>query len=303
MEPKNSRINHLFEYRSVEKKKLVLSLTITLIVMFVEIFGALITNSIALLSDSGHMFTHAFAIGISLSAMYIASKPACDDKTFGLYRAEILAAFINGLFLIPIVGFIMYEAVVRTMFPQAVDGFYMLIVAIIGLTVNISSILILQGSYDNNLGVKSVFYHMIADAASSVGIVVISIIIMFSGWTILDPIVSFGISIVIIFWAWGILRDSSRILLEKAPKGFNADVLKDEIKKGFSKIKDIYNIHLWTITPGIHIFSAYIQVNREDIDNDKIVAEINEFLIEKYKILESTLQLTIENKPEACNFI
>lgn len=303
MDPKNSRIDRLFEFRSVEKKKLILSLTITIIVMFVEIFGALVTNSIALLSDSGHMFTHAFAIGISLFAMYIASKPACDDKTFGLYRAEILAAFINGLFLLPIVGFILYEAILRTLFPQDIDGLYMLFVAIIGLIVNIASILILQGSQNNNLGVKSVFYHMIADAASSVGIVVISIIIMFSGWTILDPIVSFVISIVILYWAWGILRDSSRILLEKAPKGFNIFILIDEIKKEFHNIRDMYNVHLWTITPGIQIFSAYIQVNDEKFNTGEFISKLNDFLEKKYKILESTLQITTEDKPEVCNFI
>ena len=249
------------------------------------------------------MFTHAFAIGISLFAMYIASKPACDDKTFGLYRAEILAAFINGLFLLPIVGFILYEAILRTLFPQDIDGLYMLFVAIIGLIVNIASILILQGSQNNNLGVKSVFYHMIADAASSVGIVVISIIIMFSGWTILDPIVSFVISIVILYWAWGILRDSSRILLEKAPRGFNIFVLKDEIKKEFHNIRDVYNVHLWTITPGIQIFSAYIQVNDEKFDTGEFISKINDFLEKKYKILESTLQITTKDKPEVCNFI
>jgi len=110
---KNKFSSHIFEFRSVEKRKLVLSLIITLIVMFLEIFGGLITFSIALISDAGHMFTHAFALGISLLAIFIARKPPCHHKTFGLYRAEVLAAFINGLFLLPIVGLIIYEAIMR----------------------------------------------------------------------------------------------------------------------------------------------------------------------------------------------
>ncbi|MFX0139127.1 MAG: cation diffusion facilitator family transporter, partial [Candidatus Hodarchaeota archaeon] len=143
---KSTYSDHLFQFRTVEKKKLILSLTITLSVMVIEIVGGFITNSIALISDAGHMFTHAFAISISLLAIFIARKPPCHHKTFGLYRAEVLAAFINGLFLIPIVGIIIYEAILRFLNPQEIFGFYMLVVAFIGLAVNITSILILQGS-------------------------------------------------------------------------------------------------------------------------------------------------------------
>lgn len=155
----NAYSDHLFQFRSVERKRLVLSFTITLTVMVIEVVGGLITNSIALLSDAGHMFTHAFAIGISLLANFIARKPPCHHKTFGLYRAEVLAAFINGLFLIPVVGIIIYEAILRFLYPQEIIGFYMLVVAFIGLTVNITSILILQGSQNTSLNVKSVLPH------------------------------------------------------------------------------------------------------------------------------------------------
>ena len=112
----SSFTDHLFAYRSVTKKRLILSLSITIVFMVVEIIGGILTNSIALLSDAGHMFTHSFAIGISLIAIYIACKPPCHHKTFGMYRAEVLAAFINGLFLIPIVAIIMYEAIMRILY-------------------------------------------------------------------------------------------------------------------------------------------------------------------------------------------
>jgi cobalt-zinc-cadmium efflux system protein len=127
----NQRSTQLFEYRSIERKRLILSFTITIVVMIIEIFGGLITYSIALISDAGHMFTHAFAIGISLLAIYIAKKPPCHHKTFGLYRSEILAAFINGLFLLPIIGFIVFEAIMRFLNPVEIESLYMFFVALI----------------------------------------------------------------------------------------------------------------------------------------------------------------------------
>ncbi|MFX0081761.1 MAG: cation diffusion facilitator family transporter [Candidatus Hodarchaeota archaeon] len=300
---KSTYSDHLFQYRSVERKRLVLSLTITLTVMVIEIIGGFLTNSIALLSDAGHMFTHSFAIGISLLANFIARKPPCHHKTFGLYRAEVLAAFINGLFLIPIVGIIVFEAIVRFLNPQDVIGFYMLIVAFIGLAVNISSILILQGSRDTSLNVKSVFYHMIADAASSIGIVIAAFIIMSTGFVILDPIVSLGISAVIIYWAYGILKDSTRILLEMAPKGMNIDAINEDLKAKFPEINEIYDTHLWTIIPDMLIYSTHIKLNNDMVtDNQEdFILKINEYLSNKYRIIESTIQIMPEDAVEACN--
>ncbi|MFX0036526.1 MAG: cation diffusion facilitator family transporter [Candidatus Hermodarchaeota archaeon] len=301
---KTAYSDHLFQFRSVERKRLILSLSITLIVMIVEIIGGFITNSIALISDAGHMFTHAFAISISLLANFIARKPPCHHKTFGLYRAEVLAAFINGLFLIPIVGFIIYEAILRFLNPQDIVGFYMLIVAFIGLSVNITSILILQGRKNTSLNVKSVFYHMIADAASSIGIVVAAFIIISTGWVILDPIVSLGISFVIIYWAYGILRESTRILLEMTPKGLNIDTINEDIKKNFLEIKELIHAHLWTITPDMLVYSAHIKVDESNSNMNQavLISEINEFLQKNHKIIESTIQILPIDAVDSCNF-
>jgi cobalt-zinc-cadmium efflux system protein len=296
--------DHLFQYRTIERKKLVLSFIITFTVMIVEIIGGFLTNSIALISDAGHMFTHAFAIGISLLANIIARKPSCHHRTFGLYRAEVLAAFINGLFLIPIVGVIIYEAILRFLNPQEVFGFYMLIVAFIGLAVNITSILILQGHRDSSLNVRSVFYHMIADAASSIGIVVAAFIIMSTGFVMLDPIVSLGISVVIVYWAYGILKESTRILLEMAPKGMNIDKIGKDLKNNFPEITELYDAHLWTIIPNILIYSAHVKLNIDIINENQedFILKINEFLSEKYQIIESTIQILSKDAQEACNF-
>ncbi|MFX1304939.1 MAG: cation diffusion facilitator family transporter [Promethearchaeota archaeon] len=299
----NAYSDHLFQFRSVERKRLVLSFTITLTVMVIEVVGGLITNSIALLSDAGHMFTHAFAIGISLLANFIARKPPCHHKTFGLYRTEVLAAFINGLFLIPVVGIIIYEAILRFLYPQEIFGFYMLVVAFIGLTVNITSILILQGSQNISLNVKSVFYHMIADAASSIGIIIAAFIIMSTGFVILDPIVSIGISIVILYWAGGILKESVRILLEMAPKGMNIDTISENLKTTFPEIIEVYDAHLWTIIPNILVYSGHVKLNNDMIksNQEEFISKINDFLSKNYNIIESTIQIMPKDALEACN--
>jgi len=296
--------SRLFEFRAVEKKRLIISLAITLVVMVVEILGGIFTFSIALISDASHMFTHGFAIGLSLLAIVIAKKPACHHKTFGLYRAEVLAAFINGLFLLPIIGFIVYEAIIRFLNPQEIISFYMLIVALIGLGVNISSILILQASRSSNISVKSVFYHMIADAASSIGIVIVAIIISFTGWSFLDPFVSIGISAVIFYWAYGILRDSVKILLEMTPSGLNIDDISEDLKIKFSKISEILHVHLWTITPDMLVFSAHIKLKACENPNEQetLISDINEYLSTKYNILESTIQTVCSENLLSCNF-
>ncbi|TFF88255.1 MAG: cation transporter [Promethearchaeota archaeon] len=298
---KENKIDQIFEYRDVAKKRLILSLTITLTVMFVEIFGGIISNSVALLSDASHMFTHAFAISISLFAIYLAQKPACHHKTFGLYRAEVLSAFINGLFLFVIVGFILYEAIMRFLNPIEIDSIYMFVVALIGLSVNIASVLLLHGSQKGNLNVKGVFYHMIGDAASSIGIVFVSIMIFFTNWFFLDPIISFIISGLIIYWAYGILKDSGRILLEMTPSGLNIDMIEKDLKAKFEKeIETVEHTHLWTITPQILVITTHVRL-KKGIDNDDFISRANDYLFEKYEISESTIEVRYSEEVRSCN--
>lgn len=298
---KNAFSEHLFEYRAVEKRKLLLSLSITSVVMVVEMIGGILTNSIALISDAGHMFTHSFAIGISLIAIQIARKPPCHHRTFGLYRAEILAAFINGLFLILIVGIIVYEAVLRIIHPREVLGLQMFVIGLVGLAVNVASILILRGN-TTDLNVRSVFYHLIGDAASSVGIVIAAVVIFYTTWNIVDPIVSLGISALILYWAWGILKESSRILLEMAPPGLNIDVITDDLKTTFPEIEELYNVHLWAITPDMLVFSAHLKLPNALVASDprELLARITNHLAENYRIIESTLQIASDYEPAVC---
>ena len=285
---------HLFEYRNTEKKKLILSLAITLMVMAVELVGGLLTNSIALISDAGHMFTHAFAIGISLAAILIARKPLCHHRTFGLFRAEILAAFVNGIFLLVVAGVIVYESVERLLHPQEVLGIEMMSIAFIGLITNVVSILILRGSHKEDMNIRSVFFHMIADAASSVGIIVAALIILFTGWHFLDPLVSIGISVLILVWAWRILKESAVILLEMAPSGLNVEMIAEDLKHRFNDINHIENDHLWAITSNMLVYTAHVHVldwKDSYSDCEDLLKQVRSYLHETYGILESTIQM------------
>ncbi|UCE35232.1 MAG: cation transporter [Deltaproteobacteria bacterium] len=300
---KNAFTARLFDYRSVEKRKLILSLSITLVVMIVEVIGGFLTHSIALISDAGHMFTHCFALGISLAAIMIARKPLCHHRTFGLYRAEIVAAFVNGLFLLFVVAIIIYEAVLRIIHPEEVLSLHMLMIALVGLAVNLVSIGILHGSHKEDMNVRSVFYHMVADAASSVGIVVAAIVIFYTGWNIIDPLVSLGISGVIIYWAWGILKDSTIILLEMAPRGLNTDIISDDLKSHFPEIRELFNVHLWTITADMLVFSAHLLLNEaheNSVNQNTLIERINRYLSEQYQVIESTIQMTSGQAAEVC---
>ena len=271
--------------------------------MILELIGGYLTNSMALLSDAGHMFTHAFALVIGLAAIIIARKPPCHHQTFGLYRAEVLAAFVNGLFLIVVVGIIVYEAILRLLHPIEILGLEMLFIAFIGLVVNVASIMILKGARKENLNIRGVFYHMFADVISSIGIVIAAVVIMYTGWTFIDPFVSIGISVIILFWAWGVLKDSTRILLETAPKGLNIDMISDDLKKNFSEIRELHNVHLWSITPDMLVFSAHVQIelNKIQVKQEDIISKINDYLLKKYNIIECTIQICTDQGSEVCN--
>ena len=293
----------LLEYRSVEGKRIILSFSITFTIMILEIIGGFFSNSIALISDAGHMFTHCFALALSYFAIHLARKPPCHHRTFGLFRAEVLAAFINGLFLLVMVGIIIYESIERILSPAEVNSIYMIGIALIGLFVNISSILILHANKHSDLNIRSVFFHMIADAASSVGIVIVSIIIMFTGWYVLDPIIGFGISLLILVWALGVLKESTRILLEMAPEGLNVDAISNELVKNFGEITDLHNVHLWTITPEMLIFSAHIIIDESKIsclNRGELISKIAEFLKNEYSIIESTIQVVTGEESRFC---
>ncbi|MCG2715093.1 MAG: cation diffusion facilitator family transporter [Candidatus Marinimicrobia bacterium] len=280
-----------YSHREKEKGRLKFVIYITGITMIVEVIGGVISGSLALISDAGHMFTHAFALSISLVAIVLASKPADIQKTFGYYRIEIIAALFNSISLLFITCWIFYESYQRIIHPLPIKVTEMLIVSTAGLIVNIVSAIILVGVSKEDLNVRSAFIHMIGDTASSVGIILGAVIILYTGWTLIDPILSVLIGVVILIWAWNLARESLHILLEAVPRKVNVEKVKEEILK-FEGVMEIADLHVWTITSNMYSLMAHIRVEDGRISERKILIEdINKMLDHKFDIVHTSLQL------------
>jgi len=283
----------LFEYRSIEKKKLKFCMVITGIVMIIELGGGILFNSLALISDAAHMFTHFFALAISFGAILCASIERCHHRTFGFYRAEILAALFNSLFLFVVTIWILIEGIKRIIHPQIVLSSQMFIVAFVGLIVNLVSIWILHGVSKHDLNIKGAFLHMLADTLSSIIIVIGAAIIYFTGLNIIDPILSIAVAIVILIWGWGLFRDSVNILLEAAPKGIDRDEVSKVLREQIPQIEAISDMHLWTITSNMHSMTLHLKL-REPFtreDEKEIVCKIKQIVDQRFNIEHTTIEL------------
>lgn len=291
--PKQDSISNIHEYQGVAKNKLAMSIIITGSVMMVEVVGSILTGSLALVSDAGHMFTHLFALAISLTAIVIACKEPCHHRTYGFYRAEILAALFNSIFLFGVTAYIFYQGIERLLHPQPVLGFEMLLVALLGLAANGLSILILKGSVKSNLNIKSAFLHMFADTVSSFAIIIGAVIVSLTNWYFIDPLLGIGISILIFIWAWSLLKDSVNVLLETAPKGMDIDTVGGELKEKIPEIVQITDMHIWEITSGMYSLTAHIEVTSPTYEMaNQILESINKLLDEKYGIEHTTIQIS-----------
>lgn len=291
--PKQTAAHGLFEYRTVEKKKLKLTMAITGTMMAAELIGGVLTNSLALISDAGHMFTHFFALTISLIAILLATKKFSRNQTFGLYRIEILSALFNSLFLFGITGWIVYEGIKRILAPQPVLTVQMLVIAIAGLMVNLTSAWILQGASREDLNVRGAFLHMLADTISSVAIIIGAVTIYHTRWFVIDPILSIVIAIVIFKWGWGLLTDSINVLLEGTPKGITPQMIIDLLKEEVPQIQEVVDIHIWEITSKMYSMTAQIQLKEEYglEQNKSIIHRIKVIVDERFDIEHATIEI------------
>jgi cobalt-zinc-cadmium efflux system protein len=297
--PRLEKLSDIHEYKGATKNRLILSMLVVSSVMIIEVVGSMLTGSLALASDAGHMFTHLFALAISFTAIIIACKKPCHHRTYGYYRAEILAALFNSIFLFAVTAYIFYLGILRLLNPQPVLGFEMFLVALAGLVANGLSILILRNSMRNDLNVRGAFLHMFADTASSAVIIVGAIIVYFTGWYIIDPLLAIGISILIFVWAYGLLRDSISVLMETAPKGVNIELVTTQIKENIPEVISINDMHIWEITSGMYSLTAHIEAEVANRNIREIITRINKLLADKFAIEHTTLQ--IEPKTQELN--
>lgn len=297
----DSHHNHSHDYRGLEKRRLILAILITFIMFVVELGGGIISNSLALLSDAGHMFTHLVALGISLVAIKFAEREATDRMTFGFYRAEILAALVNGITLLLLTAWIAYEAYRRFFEPRPVNSIQMFWIALMGLIVNIVTALILSEASHKSINVRSAFLHMLGDTLSSAGVILGAVVIYFKGWLFVDPLLGIGLCIPIVIWSYRLIMESVDVLLEAVPKGIDIGEVRDAIVD-IDNVRVVHDIHIWTLTSGIYAMSAHVGVADLHIsETTELLERINRLLNEKFKIGHSTIQFEcVERCVYAC---
>jgi cobalt-zinc-cadmium efflux system protein len=279
---------------STNQRRLLVALSITGLMTVVELAGGLLSNSLALVGDAGHMFTDTLALGLSFYALNLAKRPATQTKTYGYYRAEILAALTNGVILVLVSGYIFYEAYHRFVEPPEVRGGLMLIVAAIGLVANVAGISVLRFGRSRNLNVKGAFLHMWSDTLSSIGVIAAGAIILLTGRTIADPIISIVIGILILRGAGGLVLESINILLEAVPKHLDVSQINNAIRE-IKGVRDVHDVHIWAITSGIYAMSCHLLIQDQMVSNcTRIVEDVNQMLNRKFGISHSTVQLECE---------
>lgn len=270
-----------------------LSLIITLFFTVVEFSGGIISNSLALLSDSFHMLSDVFALALSMLAVYFASRKPTARYTFGYLRFEILAAFLNGLALAVISAWIFYEAIVRIIFPKPVESGLMLVIATIGLIVNIVLTIILVRSLksENNINIQSALWHFMGDLLNSIGVIVAVVLIYFTGIQLIDPILSMVIALVILRGGYKIMHNAWLILMESVPEHLDTDEIM-ETMKSVNQVLDVHEFHLWSITTEHYSLSAHVVLDsRSSVDAYQTINKLETLLKEKYGLAHTTLQI------------
>ena len=256
MENKPDYFHHIEhrKFQSSSKITLWLSLVITMIFTVVEFVGGIVSNSLALLSDSFHMLSDVLALGLSMVAIYFSSKPPTKNYTYGFLRLEIIVAFLNGLALIVISLGIMYEGIMRIIHPRPVESGIMILIAFIGLIANIVLTIILMISLkkENNINIQSALWHFIGDLLNSLGIIVAFVLIHFTGWNIVDPIISILISLIILRGGYKIIKNASKVLMERVPDRYDTDEIMGAMKD-VEGVIDIHEFHLWSVTTNQNI--------------------------------------------------
>jgi len=267
---------------------LTISLAVTAAFVVFEAVAGFRAGSLALLSDAGHNFTDAFALLLAAIGVYLETRPADHIKTYGYERAGILVAFVNAIVLVALAGFLIYESYGRLMHPRPVAEVTMIVVAAVGLAVNLGIAFGIGQGHDLNL--RAAWMHMIGDAASSAGIIAGAIAIRFTGWIVIDPVLSLLIAIGIVWSAWGIIQDSLNILLEGLPKGLKlADVLRDLGK--VEGVIDVHDLHIWSLGTEAHALSCHVLI--EDMPHSAsnfILCRINQVLSDHFHIHHTTIQ-------------
>ncbi|MCB9110439.1 MAG: cation transporter [Anaerolineales bacterium] len=290
----NHSHTHFGEVSRQTSKRLTLSLVITAAFVVVEIIAGIFGNSLALLTDAAHNFTDVIALGLSWYALRIATKPAHAGKTYGYHRVGILVALVNSTTLIIIAIGIFIEAWHRFITPPEVDSTILIGVGALAFIINIVTAWMVKEGSENDINLRSAFLHLMGDVLSTLGAVIAGVIIAFTQWNWLDPLVSVLIGVFILYNAWGILRQTIRILLESTPENVDMDQMVNDLLQ-VDGVRGVHDLHVWSISENLRMLSAHIITDDLPVSAAMSIQEsINEFLAHNYNIQHATLQMECE---------
>lgn len=280
------------------KRRLTIAVALTATYMVAEVIGGIASNSLALLADAGHMFSDAAALTLSLVAVVLAQRPATANRTYGFHRAEILAALTNGAALLAIAVLIAREAWERLAEPPEVRGGLMLAIACGGLAINLTNLMILSGGRKDNLNVRGAWLHVMADTLGSVGAIAAGAAIFFLGWRWADPAASFVIASLVLYSAWGLVRETTDVLMEGVPRHIDVDEVTAALH-ALPGVLEAHDLHVWSLTSGRHIATTHLVI-REDADHQAIIDAANKMLAERFAIRHCTIQVEHDELAQQC---
>jgi len=271
-------------------RRLVFAISLTAITLVAEVIGGLWSNSLALLSDAGHVFLDLFALLLSLGAIKLAAQPASEQHSYGLHRAEVLASLINGLTVFVMALGILYEGSRRLVSPEEVKTIPMLVIAVLGLVANLLAARALHDHSRDDLNVRSAFLHVLGDAAASVGVIAGAILMRYTGWYQADPLISIAIGLLILTGAGRLLREAVHILMEGVPRGLSVDQVAAHIR-GIGGVLDVHHLNLWAVCSHILALSAHVEIEPAyDGQRSQLLHRIEHELQHGFHITHTTIQ-------------
>jgi cobalt-zinc-cadmium efflux system protein len=271
-----------------------IALVLTATFMLVEIVGGIISGSLALLADAGHMLTDTMALSLAAMAFHVSRRPPDGNLTYGYQRFQILAAFVNGLSLFAIVGWILFEAVRRFINPREILGETMLVIAVAGLVINLIAFAVLHTGDKDNLNIRGAALHVAGDLLGSVAAIVAAIVIIYTGWTLIDPILSVAVAVLILKSAWALVKHSSHVLLEGAPDWLDVDRMQEGIVATVPGVSGIHHVHVWGLTPQQLMLTMHVTLEEPVESQSHVVRSVKSFLKTEYGVGHSTIEVEVD---------
>ena len=276
------------------QRRVLLALAVTAAFMVVEVVGGILSGSLALLADAGHMLTDSMALALAAMAFHVGKRPADHRRTFGYLRTQVLAAFVNGITLLFVVGWILFEAVKRFVDPPDIAGPMMLGVAAAGLIVNIVAFAVLHGGDQDNLNIRGAALHVAGDLLGSVAAIVAAIVIIYTGWLLIDPILSLAVAALIFKSAWVLIKRSAHVLLQGSPEWLDAESMQAKIMTAVPEVRGVHHVHVWGLTPQHLVLTMHIKVEELGANCTHTVRQVKQLLESEYGIGHSTIEIEVD---------